>query len=286
MQHSDPERSPDPGQASGAEHCDPGVLSLVSLGEQPGDRDARHLATCLVCQADVADLAGVVAAVRVDVPTGPPVMPPARVWEAIAAQTGVSVSPRPQTMQTLPTPPMVPVTLTPQTSTRQPSPRQPQAPVVALRPRRPQRSGVWRTVAVAATALVIGAAGGSAVTQRLTGDDARPAQVVVAQAGLKGLPLAPTSGGKAIVVQTADGPKLDVDVSSLGALDGKYYEVWLIDSSVKKMVPVGILRGSAGEFVIPDGLKLADYPVVDISIQEPGDPKHSGKSVLRGTLPA
>jgi anti-sigma-K factor RskA len=279
----------------GAGHCDPGVLSLVSLGERPGEQDARHLATCTVCQADVADLADVVAAVRVDIADGPPVPPPPRVWDAIAAQTGVSVSPAtftrsqpedlPRTLHQQPAPPPQPA-WSQQTWSQPTTPDGPESTVVRLRPRRPQRSGLWRTLAVAATALVVGAAGGSAVTHQLTGDSDRPDQVVLAQAGLKGLALAPSSGGRAMVVRTADGPKLDVDVSALGALDGKFYEVWLIDSSIKKMVPVGILRGSTGEFVIPDGLDLADYPLVDISIQEPGNPAHSGKSVLRGTLPA
>ncbi len=50
------------------------------------------------------------------------------------------------------------------------------------------------------------------------------------------------------------------------------------------MVPVGILRGPEGQFVIPTGLDLGEYPVIDISVQAPGNPAHSGKSVLRGTL--
>jgi hypothetical protein len=61
--------------------------------------------------------------------------------------------------------------------------------------------------------------------------------------------------------------------------------VWLIDRDVKKMVPVGILRGTNGQFVLPDGLDVGAYPVVDISVETPGDPRHSGRSVLRGTIP-
>ena len=60
--------------------------------------------------------------------------------------------------------------------------------------------------------------------------------------------------------------------------------MWLIDRSIKKMVPVGILSPGDDEFVIPNGVDISQYPVVDISVQQPGDPKHSGDSVLRGTI--
>jgi hypothetical protein len=136
---------------------------------------------------------------------------------------------------------------------------------------------------VAAAGLVVGAAGGAAVTAARTGS-AQNVTVVV-QAPLEGLPLAPQASGRAEVVQTGDGRLLDVDVSRLGSLDGQYYEVWLIDRDVKKMVPVGILRGTNGQFVLPDGLDVGAYPVVDISVETPGDPRHSGRSVLRGTIP-
>ena len=61
--------------------------------------------------------------------------------------------------------------------------------------------------------------------------------------------------------------------------------MWLADTTLKQMVPVGILRGDAGRFELPDGVDLAKYPVVDVS-EEPldGNPAHSGVSVLRGTI--
>ena len=77
------------------QHCDPEALSLVALGEPADPQDAAHLAACPQCQADAAELAAVVAAVKVDLPDGPPVAPPSRVWNQIAAQTGVRVEPRP-----------------------------------------------------------------------------------------------------------------------------------------------------------------------------------------------
>jgi Anti-sigma-K factor rskA len=73
-------------------------------------------------------------------------------------------------------------------------------------------------------------------------------------------------------------------VQKLGTPDG-FYEVWLIDPTVTKMVAIGVLSGSQGKFTLPNGVSLSSYPLLDISLQPlDGDPKHSGKSVLRGTF--
>ena len=51
------------------------------------------------------------------------------------------------------------------------------------------------------------------------------------------------------------------------------------------MVSLGVLGHQAGTFVLPTGLDLAQYPIVDIS-HEPydGDPAHSAESIARGVL--
>jgi hypothetical protein len=90
--------------------------------------------------------------------------------------------------------------------------------------------------------------------------------------------------GSAEVVRTPAGNRLVVDVSKLQPTPGHFYEVWLIDNDIKKMVSLGILDGSTGEFAIPDGVDVSKYPIIDISVQQPGNPKHSGDSVLRGTI--
>jgi anti-sigma-K factor RskA len=107
---------------------------------------------------------------------------------------------------------------------------------------------------------------------------------VVAGTALAGLPAAPNASGEADVTQSAQGRTLALDVRKLGAPDG-FYEVWLIDKTVTKMVPVGVLSGSTGRFTLPAGVNLADYPLVDVSVEPlDGNPAHSGRSVLRGTL--
>jgi hypothetical protein len=226
----------------------------MAMGESVAAADVEHVSGCEDCQVEVASLARVVSSIMVNVPAGPPIPPPPQVWERIVAATRVAADPGTQPSILLPF------------------------------ARRPPRRLV---LAVAASALVVGGIGGSLVTSLMTGQAAVPSPVVVAQTQLVALSKAPSAVGQASVVTTADGgERLIVDVSDLKALDGPFYEVWLIDKSVKKMIAVGILRGPEGQFVLPPGINLGDYPVVDISIQEVGNPAHSGNSVLRGTLPA
>jgi anti-sigma-K factor RskA len=135
-----------------------------------------------------------------------------------------------------------------------------------------------RVLAVAAACLVVGLLGGVIA-------DAGVRSSVLAATRLAGLPAAPTASGEADVVETSTGDRtLDLDVRKLQAPDG-FYQVWVIDPTVTKMVPVGVLSGGRGRFVLPAGVDLADYPVVDVSLEPlDGNPAHSGKSVLRGTL--
>jgi hypothetical protein len=141
---------------------------------------------------------------------------------------------------------------------------------------------------VAAASLAIGVAAGYGADRLLRPQRATPSASaeVIADTTLDALPPAPSAGGRAEIVQTGNGRRLDVEVSRLGAATG-FYEVWLIDRDVKRMVPVGVLRGNSGEFSLPEGVDLKTYPIVDIS-EEPldGNPTHSGVSVLGGSMPA
>jgi hypothetical protein len=68
------------------------------------------------------------------------------------------------------------------------------------------------------------------------------------------------------------------------ALPG-FREVWVGSADLSRMVTLGVLGNQAGSFVLPSGLDLTQYPVVDIS-HEPydGDPAHSADSIARGVL--
>ena len=79
--------------------------------------------------------------------------------------------------------------------------------------------------------------------------------------------------------------ELDVELSNLpDAATGTFYELWLIDSGVTKLISLGPVRPD-GRYVLPAGLDLSAYPVVDVSVEPiDGNTLHSGASILRGTL--
>jgi Anti-sigma-K factor rskA len=262
------------------QHCDDDALALVALGETPSPADAAHLSGCAQCRAEIESFGRVVAAGRGDRTPAVVVPPPAHVWDGIAAATGVGVRPRNGDVL----PPATPSPLPAHAPVHVAAPDDAVAPVLRMRPRS-TRGRRWPMLAVAASALVVGGVGGSVVTQLVDRGDPQPTPIIVAQAALDPLPVDPAASGRAVVVQADGGRVLEVDVSKLASTDG-FYEVWLIDASVKKMVPIGVLTGSTGRFTIPDGLDLGQFPVVDISAEPlDGDPVHSGKSLLRGTIP-
>ncbi len=281
-------------------HCDEETLSLLALGESgPADAEA-HVAQCPRCSAELAALSQLVHTARgpeIDLAAVPRIAPPPRVWEQIAAATGVRSNPHPdevirhttvdvQADRPTPEPAQEPVSKPTSEPAPRPEPGERSGPVF---PR--QRTGSWtpwlngRVLAIAASCLTIGLLGGVLGTRLLT-DDGASAGIppVVAATRLDGLPAAPSASGQADVVQSATGRTLDVNARQLGVPNG-FYQVWLINRSVTKMVPIGVLSGAEGRFSLPAGMNLADYPLVDVSLEPlDGNPAHSGTSVLRGTL--
>jgi hypothetical protein len=238
-------------------HCTPEQLALAALAEPLPDDDAAHLAGCPQCQAEVASLRRPVEVLAVPPLSGtaPEVAPPPRVWDAIAAATGVSAVPR---------------TGAPGAAG---AGEPPLADVVPLRSRRS-----WnRWLAVAAAVLVGAVVGGAAVA--LSQDDAGS---VVAAAALD--PLAEDTSGRAEVRETDGVRSLQVDLDAPELTSG-YYEVWVMQPDAVRMVPVGIVHRGDTVLPLPDGLDLSAYPVVDVSVEPmDGDPAHSGVSVARGEL--
>jgi hypothetical protein len=229
-------------------HCTPEQLALAALREPLPAEDAEHLAGCARCRQEVASLQRPVDALAVPELAAPcaPVPPPASVWEGIAAQTGVAVRPR-----THPEP----------------------APVVPLRRRRS------RLLLAAAAALLVGAGIGAGAVALSTRDDGD----VVAATDLDPLEDAAASGTARVVERNGE-RLLEVDLTAPSP-DGGFYEVWLIDENVQGMYPVGVVREGTTDLPLPDGIDLARYPVVDVSVEPlDGDPAHSGDSVARGVL--
>jgi anti-sigma-K factor RskA len=93
------------------------------------------------------------------------------------------------------------------------------------------------------------------------------------------------ASGRAEVIVREDGSRVvQVDLDA-PALDDGYYELWLIDSAVVGMVPLGMVQPGTQEFELPPDLDLTQFPIVDVSVEPlDGVPTHSGDSVARGEL--
>ncbi|TFV58550.1 UNVERIFIED_ORG: anti-sigma factor, partial [Bacillus sp. AZ43] len=135
-----------------------------------------------------------------------------------------------------------------------------------------------------AAAVVAGAAvGAGAVAVVQGGDDDGGARAVTTVA------LDPLAGndasGRAEVREKPDGSRVVEVELDAPALQGEYYELWLIDADVVGMVPLGVVRPGSQTVELPAGLELGEFPMVDVSVEPlDGDPTHSGMSVARGEI--
>lgn len=102
--------------------------------------------------------------------------------------------------------------------------------------------------------------------------------------------LASLGGGEpatATLRDAADGRTLEVTLPEARATSGSFYELWLIDADVEGMVSLGPVAQGQTTVVVPDGLDLSRFPIVDVSVEPfDGEPRHSGNSRWRGTVPA
>jgi hypothetical protein len=93
------------------------------------------------------------------------------------------------------------------------------------------------------------------------------------------------ASGTAVVVEQAD-HTLDLEVTMRAPHPASgYYEAWLADAGLDRMVAVGALHEGTTTLPLPAGLSLGRYVVVDVSVQQlNGDPAHSDHSIARGRL--
>ncbi|SNR47584.1 anti-sigma factor [Blastococcus mobilis] len=249
------------------QHCTPEQLALAALREPLPAEDSAHLASCDRCRAEVRSLQRSVDAVAVPqlAAPGAPVAPPPRVWEAIAAATGVSATPRADAVHA---PAAVAVA-------GAPTPPAGDADVLPFRSRR-------RSLLLVAAAVLAGAVVGAGAVAVVQGreDGGEPVTAVALD------PLAGNeASGRAEVVVRDDGSRVVEVELDAPALDDEYYEIWLIDREVAGMVPLGVVRPGTQTFELPADLDLGEFPLVDVSVEPlDGDPTHSGVSVARGEL--
>jgi hypothetical protein len=226
-------------------HCTPEDLALAALGEPLPADDATHLESCDRCRTEVASLRR-----AVDLLTVPEF-----------AASAPPVSPPPHVWEAI-------------AAATGPSAPTADATVLPFRRRH-------RVLLVAAASVAVGAVvGAGAVAVVQSRDDGRAVEAVALD------PLANNdASGKAAVVVQDDGRRvLEVDLNAPQLTDS-YYEIWLIDRSVKGMFPLGVVQPGKQTVEVPDDLDLAEFPLVDVSVEPlDGNPTHSGVSVVRGEL--
>ncbi|MGM0386547.1 MAG: anti-sigma factor domain-containing protein [Actinomycetota bacterium] len=248
---------------------------------------AAHLETCERCRSEIEAYLAVVEALREGVALE---QPSEDVWSRIAAELDsepVELSSRrgrvmhppdtesagrePSEAATTATPTPVPATSVGEA--------QPSAPVVPLRPGRSSESRWVRRLAFAAAASFAAGAASTVVVGQLIN---RPNAEVIQAIGLDPLP-GWSAEGTATLKQSNGDTILVIDLPE-PEMDG-FREVWLIDSNVERLVSLGTMTGDRAEFILPDGLDLDEYVVVDVSREHfDGDPTHSGDSIVRGVL--
>jgi hypothetical protein len=133
-------------------------------------------------------------------------------------------------------------------------------------------------VLTAAAAVIVLVVGAVFLALAGRGDD----ETVVAAARLE--PLAAAEPATAELVEADGRLQLDMPLptADLPATDG-FYEVWLIDTEIQRLISLGPVRPDA-TYAVPGGIDYRDFPIVDVSSPPDGDPTHSGDSILRGTL--
>ncbi|MBD8023318.1 anti-sigma factor [Microbacterium gallinarum] len=270
-------------------HLDPDQLTLLALGEPvASDADTEHLTGCAACAAELAELRRTAIIARATVADGQVLeAPPARVWARIAEEIGLTDA---AATASAPEPALAgdiaateaasaPASASVQAPDSAPAPAPAPAPASASAspPRRRRAAVAW---VLAASLVLISAVGAGAW---LVNSSLRP--TVVAGAELEPFPAHPGASGTADVEAGRDGSRtLTVNLAADASDDG-YREVWLIRNDAAALISLGVLDGDSGSFVIPDGVDLDEYSIVDISVEPiDGDPAHSGDSIVRGQL--
>lgn len=252
-------------------HLDPEQLALLALGEPAASvTDCGHLSECEPCRAELNELSRAVGVARGTVADEKLEAPPARVWSAIAGELDLKTTDAA----------VAPDTSTADEAVKVDPPEPESAPDEEAQPparrSRSLRATVW---ALAASLVVIGGIGIGALAVSTS------TPTSIAQAVLEPFPDHPDATGTADVEEDSDGVRrLVVNVGDEVAPD-TYREVWLIRNDAGALVSLGVLEGESGSFVIPDGLDLVEYSLVDVSVEPlDGDPAHSGDSIVRGEL--
>ncbi len=279
-------------------HTNPEVLALVALGEQEAasSEDLDHIAHCPSCERELSELGHLSQVSRTISDHFTLETPSPAVWNRIRDQLGFGSE-----FSSDLVPPVVGLeagdrpAAAPQSSATAAAPESPATrPLVAVpspadepaeTPERldrptPSRRRVLSLALAAGLALLAGI-GGTLAWQQFTSND-----TVISSAPLEPLPAWSGAAGVATLEEDAAGNKiLVITMETPRPVDG-IQQVWLADSTATKMTPIGPLSQPGQRFVLPEDLDVSRFPLIDISVQQPGgNPAHSGNSIVRGTLP-
>jgi hypothetical protein len=263
-------------------HPSPDILALLALGESagtPAERD--HVASCRQCRDEVADLARTVAVGRGSTAEdGTLVRPSDRVWQAIRAELGFDSTDPAETADVASVTPLH----RPSISEHRTNAAESGPPVTATpagaEPGQGRGRRLLSLALAAALALVVGVGLGFGLDRLLD------RQTILWTAELQALPAYSGSSGEAAVEEDADGNKtLVIELNAPRPVNGSQ-EVWLIDRGVTTTRSLGHLTPGSNRFNIPADLDPRQFPIVDVSAEPPNDtePRHSGNSIVRGTL--
>jgi anti-sigma-K factor RskA len=257
-------------------HIEPDELAVLALdGREPDAAVRDHLDGCAVCLAEYEAYAHTAALGRGDVTEQGDELPSSSVWAGIHSELALApeLAADPLAGEVRPVPPVAP------------APAASAAPTVPTAPRRGGATGsAGRWWAFALAAAVVGILAGVGIGFGIAQTSSPQPQTVLARAALEPFPGWEASG-EALVEEDPDGARsiivdLDAPVPS-----GSVREVWLIRSDASGLVSLGLLDGTSGRFVVPKGVDLVEYPIVDVSAEPlDGEPAHSGDSIVRGEL--
>ena len=264
------------------DHIEPDELAVLALdGREPDVTVRAHLDACAECGAEYAALARTVALGRGGASDDGSDAPPPSVWAGIHAELGLAPELAADPLASEPADRAVAIADRPVADVES-EPR----PVAPLVPRR----RTWWPVALAAAIGGILAGVGLGVALAGLGNDGgspspAPTSAVLASADLAAFPGWEDATGHATVEEDPGGGRSIVVALDAAVPAGDVREVWLIRSDASGLVSLGLLEGSTGRFSVPEGIDLAEYPLVDVSAEPvDGDPAHSGDSIVRGEL--
>ncbi|WP_353816629.1 anti-sigma factor [Agromyces sp. SYSU T00266] len=279
------------------DHIEPDELAVLALdGREPDGTVRAHLDACGSCAAEYAALARTVDLGREATAEGLEA-PPASVWTRIHGELGLAPELAADPLAEAARAQAEPAAAEP---VGEPATAEPVAPAPAAgghvppsRPRVPSiaapmtRTRGRRWWPVAAAAAVVGLLAGVGIGVAIGGRGAGPeATTVLASAELDAFPGWDAIGSATVEQDAAGARTILVDLEA-DVPEGEVREVWLIRADASGLVSLGLMEGDSARLVVPAGIDLDEYPLVDVSAEPvDGDPAHSGDSIVRGELSA